>query len=212
MSLPTYRGFPVLDWQPDMQGPSITLQLAQTKNVLDGFAGALTYDSPAQPKPRTPRTLRYILETRDDMLDARAFLRETAAGMLNSFWVPIWSEDLHLAAATIAASADLVITRMGFDTLYGGEGLGREHVALFPYTDGVGVSMVCRKINAVSASDDLTETLTLDDTVGTDLNPGDLACFLLFCRASADKLDLVWETMINGTLEIPLIDIPMETP
>lgn len=208
----TYRGFPVLDWTPDMSAPSLTLAFKQSKNVLDGFAGALKYDSPSQPKPRTQRTLRYLLETRDDCLAARDFVRDTAAGRLRGFWVPIWTEDLHLTAATLAASADLVVTRMGFDQLYGGAGLGREHVALFPYITDAGVTLVCRKINAVSNVEDLTETLTLDSAVGDDVHPGDLACFLLFCRADADKLDLVWETMINGTIEIPLIDVPAETP
>lgn len=207
-----YREFPVLDWTPDMSAPSLTLALKQSKNILDGSAGEMLYDSPAQPKPRTSRTLRYLLETRDQLLDARTFLRETAAGQLNGFWVPMWSEDLHLTATTPGSSADLVVTRFGYDALYGGAGLGREHVALFPFIANTGPLLTCRKISSVSASDDLTETLTLDSTITNDLTPNDLACFLLFCRADNDRLDLVWESMINGTLEIPLIDIPKETP
>jgi hypothetical protein len=192
-----------------MSAPSLTLAFKPSRNILDSFAGPLKYDSPAQPRPRTQRTLRYLLETRDDMLAARTFVRETAAGRLRSFWVPMWTEDLHLADSVLAASADLVITRIGYDALYRGAGLGREDVALFPRIPDSGPLLVCRRISSTDASD-TTETLTLDATVGHDLTADDLACFLLLCRADDDKLDLVWETMINGTLEIPLIDLPME--
>ena len=211
MSLPTYRGFPVLDWSPDISDPSGAFEFRSGRNMVDGYAGPLRYDQPAQARPRTARTLRYLLESRADLLTARTFLRETAAGRLRGFWVPMWAEDLHLSATMLAGSASLVITRIGYAKFYSGAGLGREHVAVFPHIANTGPLLTCRKITAASATD-ATETLSLDAAVGNDLTVDDLVCFLFFSRADDDKLVLTWETMVHGTLEIPLLDLPTETP
>ncbi len=207
MSLPTYLGVPVLNWQPDWSDPSRVMRLVQAKNVLgvDG-PGPLKYDSPHQPRPRTGLRLRYVLETRDEMNDARDFIRDTAQGRRLSFWVPLWSQALHLSTAMGSGDTSMVITRCGYARDMAGEGRGREHVAVFN-----GATLVARKVTAATEGD-TTETLTLSSAFGVALPLGSYITYLLYCRMDTDTPVLQWASMHTGILEVPLIDLPIQTP
>ncbi len=212
MSLPTYLSMPILDWQPDWSDPSRVLKFTQVKNRLSaGGPGPLRDDAPHQLRPRTSGRLRYILESRDDMLAARDFLRDTTQGRRKSFWLPLWSQALHLSDPLADDSTSLVITRSGYTRLYAGEGRGREHLAFFPRVPGEAQTLVARKITDASEGD-TTETLTLSSAVGYDVTLKDLVCFLLLCRLDTDSPILQWESFSSGILEVPFIDLPVQTP
>lgn len=213
---PIYRGAPVLDVLPDWSAPSLALGFHQAKNRLDGGAGPLREDSPAQLRPRTARRLRYLLETRADVLAARTFLRTIVQGRWSGFWVPTWAEDLHLATAVGAADVTIAVTRIGFSRFYplldaGGEGLGRQHLAFFPQQTAAPPLLVCRKITGIATVGE-TDVLTIDAALGFAFTTNDLLSFLLFARADADQLLLQWETFTSAVLELPLLDLPRETP
>jgi hypothetical protein len=215
-SPPVYRGFPVLDVLPDWSDPSLKLDFRQAKNRLDGGAGPIRDDSPHQRRPRTTRRLRYLLETRQEVLDARAFIRTVAQGRRHGFWVPTWTQDLSLATVVDSGDTTIAVTRIGFATFYpvldsANDGLGREHVALFPQQVGAGPLLVARKV-ADTGSTDETDVLTIDTPIGHVFTTGDLLSFLLFCRLDEDRVLLQWETFESGVLELPLIDLPRETP
>jgi hypothetical protein len=211
VSLPTYLSLPVLDWAPDWDGVSQQLGFRQEKTRLETAAGPLQDDAPDQPRPRTARRLRYMLDSRAEMLAARDFLRDTAQGRWKGFWVPTWVEDLRVTDTVAADATTFSITRMGAWRFYAGAGFGREHLAFFPRVPGTGPILVPRKIASIADGVD-AETVTIDAAIGYALTTDDLVSFLLFCRADDDRLMLQWETDHNGVLELPLLDLPRETP
>jgi hypothetical protein len=216
-SPPTYRGFPVLDVLPDWSDPSLKLDFRQAKSRLDGGAGPLRDDSPYQRRPRTARRLRYLLETRAEMLAARTFLKTVAQGRRNGFWVPAWTQDLLLAAVADSGDTTIAVTRIGFARFYPvldsaeDARLGRQHLALFPHQEGAGPLLVARKITGAATVGE-TDVLTIDSGVGHVVSINDLLSFLLFCRLDEDRVLLQWETFESGVLELSLIDLPRETP
>jgi hypothetical protein len=212
MTLSTYLGLPLLDWPADMSDPGLDLEIKAAKVRLDNGAGPIKDDAPYEPRPRTARRLRYVLDSREAMLDARDFLRDVAQGRWKSFWVPTWAQDLQLAADVDGAATALAITRLLFTPLYAGTGLGREHIAAFPFVSGTGPVLTPRKITDVTTLDDATEQLTLSSALGNDLTTDDLLSFLLLCRLDDDRLLFAWESMESGVLELPVIDLPRETP
>lgn len=214
MSLATYLGLPLLDWSPDWEDPSRTMMYVQAKNQLgsDNAPGPLAFDAPHMPRPRTTFRLRYILETREDMNAARDFLCSTAIGRWKTFWVPLWLRAFQLTADVDAADTTFTITQSGYSRWYAGAQYGREHLAFFPRVPTVEQTLIGRKVSDSVDNGDGTETLTISSALGDDLKAADVVCFLLLCRLDTDSPVLEWDSMNSGILEIPLIDVPMETP
>ncbi len=216
MSLPTYNSIPILDWMPDWTDPSRQMQFVQQKNNLEGNSagpGPFAWDAPHQTRPRTSRRLRYVLMSRADMVMAREFVRDTAQGRRTSFWVPLWSQAVQLTAPVLSTDTTMTIMRSGYSSLYAGAGLGREHIAIFPRVPTVEQTLLPRKITASVDNPSLgTETLTISSAPGYDVATTDLICFLLLCRLDTDQPLLQWASAASGVLEVPLIDIPAETP
>lgn len=212
MALPTYRGVPVLDWMPDADSPTDRIHWTQVKNRLATIAGPLRDDAPHQPRPRTDRRLRYVVGSRAELLDAKALIAETLQGRLKSFWVPSWVEDLTLAAAIADDDTTISVRGWHYGDFYSGEGLGREHIAIYAKTQGEPPTPLYRKITAAARHEDGTETLTLDSAPGIATDAATLVSFLHYVRCSDDKLVIEWESMQVGVLELPVIDIPKEAP
>lgn len=216
MSLPTYNSIPILDWMPDWVDPSRQMQFVQAKNNLEGTAagpGAFAWDAPHQTRPRTTRRLRYVLMSRAEMVAARQFVRDTAQGRRTSFWVPLWSQAVHLTTPMLSTDTTATIRRSRYSSLYAGAGLGREHIAIFPRVPATDQTLIPCKITGSVDNPSLgTETLTLNTAPGYAVTCDDLICFLLLCRLDTDAPLLQWAGMGCGVLDIPLIDIPAETP
>jgi hypothetical protein len=212
ITLPTYRGKPVFDWEPDADGPTGRIRLVQPKNRLATPAGPVHDDSPHRPSPNTGRRLRYVLQTRDELLDARSLVCDVLEGRRNCIWVPSWLEDLSLDEAIEEGSDEITIRGCGFTEYYLVEGAGREHIAIFVRVEGEGPQMLRRKVESVEMNEDGTETLTLDSAIDVDVPIGAMVSFLHYVRAAEDRLILEWETMGVGVIEIPVIDVPKEAP
>jgi hypothetical protein len=179
----------LLDWAPDWQDPTRTMKLVQAKNVLsDTGPGPLKFDSPHQPRPRTSARLRYMLSTRQEMLNAREFVRDTVQGKRNTFWIPLWSLAFHATDTIGDTDTTFDITRSGYTLLYGGVGYGREHLAFFPRVAAVAQTLVARKIeSSVENPLDGTETITISSAVGHPVTTKDLIAFLLLVRLDTDS-------------------------
>jgi hypothetical protein len=163
-------------------------------------------------RPRTRFRLRYVLESRAEMNDARDLLRSITQGRRNEFWVPLWSHALHLAEPALAADTTLTITRALYMRLYGGVGYGREHLAIFPRVMGAAQTLLTRQIAESAEIDESTELLTLTAALGEDVTARDLITFLLYVRLDTDAPVLHWSSFASGILEIPVIDLPKQTP
>jgi len=206
MTFPTYLAHPVITWEPDWQEPVTTL--FRRKNRWDGKAGKVRDDTPYEISPRTLRRVRYVFTTRAEIMEALAFIRDTAQGRLNAFWVPEWVDDVFLTAGASSGSTTLSITNIGFTKWFFGAGKGRQHVALFP--TGSPGTVVYREVTAAAVVSETAETITLDSAIGVTLAVGDRVCFLLLCRAESDDLVLHRESWDIAILELPLIDVPWD--
>lgn len=208
-----YRGVPVLSYQPDWSNPSQVMTFTQIRNKLgnDMSPGPLAFDAPHMPRPRTSFRLRFVLETRDEMNAARDFLLTTAQGRRRPFWVPLWSQAMHLDADIEPTDTEILITRSYFSSLVFGVGLGREHLAFFPQVPNACPELVPRRIlDAIEG--DTNETVTIWSGIGSAMTSDDLICFLLYCRLDTDAPVLQWESFETGILEIPVIDLPAQSP
>lgn len=210
--LPTYQSLPVLNWWPDWSDPSRGIQYPMRANRVDGIAGAVVWDAPHVTRPRTARRLRFLFSTRAEALEGRRWIREVFKGRLKTAWVPLWVDAFKLAADVDDAATTMTITRSGYTDYQGGAGNGREHIAAWVQT-GSGPELFYRQITGSTVDAEAgTETLTLDSAIGYDLTTRDPLSFLLLCRADSDALVLDWQSVGLAVLELPLIDIPRETP
>lgn len=215
MSLPTYLSLPLLNFEPNWVDPSLGMTLAQAKTAMgtDLSPGALAYDAPYQSRPRTSVKLSFVLSSRAEMLAARDFLRSVALGRWKAFWVPLWTRSFLLAADIADDATTFTVVSSGYVADdYAGAGLGREHLAFFPRVPGTDLTIVGRKVSGVVDNEDGTETITISSAVGDAMKAGDVVSYLLLCRLDTDVPALVWETAETGTLELPLLDLPRETP
>jgi len=212
MSLPTYLSHPVLPWEPDWSAPSLSAEFHQKKNRWDTGAGPIVDDAPHQGRPRTARRLRFVLTTRAEITDARALLTDTLMGRLGTVWVPFWPTALTLHAAAASGASAIVIQSVDAARLYAPASNARKHLAIFASTPGSAPTMLLRQIDSVTPHTDGTETLNLHTALSQDVAAGDAVAFLLLSRADSDQFVLQWETPSVAVLELPLIDLPKETP
>jgi hypothetical protein len=207
--MPSYLDYPILDWEPSWNDSTPRLRFTQSKVRLDSGAGPITEDSLLQPRPRTTRTLSYVLTSRDEMEQAREFLRTTSLGRQKAFWCSLGLSNLQLAAPLASDGTALVVDSVGYTRFNFGAGLGREHLLIRP--SGTNEALY-RKITAAVDNEDGTETLTLSSAPGQSVALGSRLEYLVLNRLDADLCFLSWRTMQSGTLSLPLIDIPRETP
>jgi hypothetical protein len=206
---PEYLDYPVLDWAPSWREATTRLRFTQSKVRLDSGAGPIDEDALLQPRPRTTRTLTYTLTTREEMVTAREFLRDVSLGRLKGFWASLGLSNLELASPLGAASAALVVDAIGYTRYNFGAGYGREHLLIRPASSA---SILYRKVTAAVDNEDGTETLTLSAVPGESIAVGSRIEYLVLNRLDADLCFLTWNTMHSGTLVLPLIDLPRETP
>jgi hypothetical protein len=210
MSLPTYRGYPVLTWRPDWQGVSLGTSFEQTKARWDAGTGPIRDDNPYDVAPRTRRRIRYVFKSRETTRDAEAFILNTCQGRLKPFWLSTWSPDVRLTAPCAADELELFIQWIGYDKFLKGA-RGRNHVAIWPQFNTL--APIFREIVDNTVESTTVEKLILDTDLGATLALKDPVTFLLLCRADSDDLIIEWQhTGGVSILEFPVIDLPEETP
>lgn len=211
--MPTYRGVPVLDWIPDASSPTDQGRFAQVRDRLVAPATPLRDRAAHQPRPRTGRRLRYVLDGREAIEDAREFITQQSGGRLNGFWVPSWYvEDLVLAEPVADDDTAIVVRGWNYTDFYAGEGLGREHLALYARTPGAAPIPCYRKVESAERNEDGTETLTLDSALGVDAAIDSLVSGLHYARLDDDRIVMEWHSMNVAVIELPIVDVPLEAP
>ena len=210
MSLPTYLGLPVLTWEPDWTTSGQVTGARRTSRRQDAGVGRFKYESYYPSSSRTPRRLRYVFTSRQEVIDAKEVL-EQIKGRCKTFWVPTWTDDLTLVEPCDPDQAALRITGVGYIRFYLAPAGGRRHLALFP-GGPVPENLLLRKVTTATAETGGDETLTVNANLGVRMEAGDRISFLLLCRADSDRLTVTWEGPTVGTLELPTIDVPRETP
>lgn len=211
--MPTYRGVTVLDWVPDASSPTDRGRFDQVRDRLVAPATPLRHRAPHQHRPRTSRRMRYVLDGRAAIDEARTFIVGQTGGRLNGFWIPSWYvEELVLAEAVEEVDTALVVQGWNYTDYLAGDGYGREHLAIYARTPGAAPVPCYRKIENAARNEDGTETLTLDSALGVDATVDSLVSALHYARLDDDRVVMEWHSMTVAVLELPIIDVPLEVP
>jgi hypothetical protein len=208
VSLPTYLDLPVLSWRPDWSPPSPSHEVRSLKERLETPGGRFADDPLYETITRRARMVRYVVKGRTAIEAARTALLEEIPGRLKPFWLVSWTPDLQLTAELAIGAVDLTVTPLGYDRFLAGEDKGHLHLALWPRSNGG--EPVYRQItgNSVEAG---AEVLTLDSPLEVLLDQRDPVCWLALSRLDSDEVVIRWENMDVATLELPIIDLPLES-
>lgn len=211
MALPTYLGYPVLTWEPDWSSSTSDWEFVRKKNRWDNGIGRVRDDSPDTLGPRTQRPPRYVFGSKAEIEEARDFILNTAQGRLKPYWLPTWIPDLPLVDRCDATEAVLTVRPFGYGAYLAGASVGRSHVAVFPWRASP-LTILYREVLSSAVNLDGNEELTLDAVLGQHLEVDEMVCWLMLCRANSDDLALRWQNPQVAILEMPMIDVPLETP
>lgn len=162
-----YRGRPVWERRPD-DSENLTHAAQRLRSTLDsGFAQPLITD--------TARRAMQVLGQRhlDLGREARALVRSFIYGMdgrQKAVWVPTHMDDLTLLAPVAAATTTLDVANIGYTRFSNGKP-GRRDIRIERWD---GTTLMRRIIGAIEV-DVQTERLALDEALGVDLQPADIA-------------------------------------
>ena len=181
---PTYLGYPVLETRPNWT-QDLDYNWSRKLVTLDNGTGASTIDDEAG-LPIPAQSHQWTATSRAERATLRSLFYKLE-GRRGSLWVPTWTNDLTIIAATSAASAQIDVQNIGYGK-YLALQAGRNHIRI--ETDAG--TIYYRKITASTEINASTERLTLDSTLGVVLQPGDIAkvSFLQLMRNAADGVEL----------------------
>lgn len=187
-TLDTYRGHPVVDTRPDWSR-GLELSLSRDLEQLDAMVGGWTSDDRTG-LPLAAQTHGWTLTDREAIAAHYARLA-LLRGRLTAAWVPTFTDDLTLQEPAAAGAATLVVAWCGYTQHLLGE-IGRQDVRL-QLLDGT--VAFARIVDAVELDAD-TEQLTLEDDLGVDVDPADVAfiSYMTLCRQQSDAAEIAYWT------------------
>lgn len=175
----TYRSYPVFEFQPVWTGDPIWQPEQSLGSVDYGVATPLVVDLAGVPLGRT--AMQYVAATAAEVAEFRSALF-ALAGRWSPAWVPTWTADVRVAAATPAAGAYLDVTgpQLADQTLY--DNRRDLRIAL---VDG---TVLYRRIVSVTDMGSGIERLALDAAITDGLQIDDVAMvsFLVLSVQEAD--------------------------
>lgn len=200
----TYRGFDVLELEPD-RGGGTPEEIERKVFVLDSVTGIRSSEA-ADPSPATVRDFAWLTFNRTEAKALRDFL-DARQGRAVPMWVPAWEEDMTLTADH-GAVAVLTILGMGYAAQMFPPGSMRRHLAIrVP-----GGAFHYRKVIAAVDNGNGTETVTLETAVPVAMPlRGTLIAILHFARLDDDVVEIEWAGQF-AEARLRTRDLPTETP
>lgn len=207
MSTSTYLGY-VLFTDRDNWRDEKTSDFSIVKQRLDNRVGLFTEDRHAA-SVREARNYDVFLEGRAEIAAFTAQLAEQK-GRLVPFWLATWRHDLTLASQALITTTSLNVkacnyTKFGFGT---GVNNARRHLMIRK-----GTSAHYCGIQAAVDNENGTETLTINDPLPFELQPGDhQLSFLQLVRLNDDAPVVRYHNQILAEVQVTVVDLPTETP
>jgi len=162
-----YRGRPVWDRRPD-DSENLTHTAQRLRSTLDsGFAQPLITDT-------AQRALQVLGQRHLDLgREARGLVRSfiyAMRGRQKIVWVPTHMDDLTLIAPATAVATTLDIANIGYTRFSNGKA-GRRDIRIELWNGTV----LMHRITGATELDTQTERLALDEALGIELQPADIA-------------------------------------
>lgn len=192
LTMPTYRGHPVLDRRPDESEDPTTSVNRLVQTVDYGVGLPMVHDLPAVAL-RTQKT-HWKLFGRADHSWYRSLVY-TLDGRRVPLWLPSWTDDLRPVATVAGGSVSMPVEWTGY-TLFGKAKPNRQDVRI-ELTDGT--ALYRRIVNAVEAG--ATETLTLDAALDeTGISPERIrqVSFMALSMLASDQVEIEHVTDGDG--------------
>lgn len=186
-----YRGVPVLETAPE-ESERLSLDWERALRERDNPLGfGRRTDTAAT--PATLQQHRWLLDGRAEQSAYRSLLY-WLEGRFTALWVPTFAADLTLVAPVSGTSAAIDIAAVDYPRFGGVTGRRDIRIELF---DG---SVFHRRIDGASTLDAATERLTLDATLGVDVQPGQVRriSFMALSCSNVDGVDIQHLTDSDG--------------
>jgi len=201
----TYLSVDVLEQKPDRPG-RVAEGFARRHEVLDSETGARWLDvkeaAPVADRPEHwPCTSRAAALAQREWLDARR-------GFVVPFWAPTFEPDLMLTANVAQDATEMSIQWIEYTARIYPDSNRRRHVAVF----ALGEAPSYHFINSAVDHDDF-ETLGITPAAPVAWPAATtVISFLRYCRLGEAFIERRWVSGHSCTAEIPLVEIPKETP
>lgn len=191
----TYDGLEVIMVQPDWKEP-LSNEFTRETKVTDSGVGPVGYYV-KETYPRIVRPFRWLLRTRQEILDFRAFVARMR-GQVKTCWIPSWHDDFHLAATVQATATSIKVEGIEFSDLVGVD-TNRDRLMIV-LNDG---SIYYRRITDTTLDGDIT-VFGINANFGRIINPSDVKRIhiLLKCRLASDKIEIPWQTDSIATPQV----------
>jgi hypothetical protein len=200
-----YQGFDLLEIMPARNDPakdgySRPFRLFEAN---PGKRSSLCYAL----APSIGREFHWICFARSEAADLRAFL-DSRFGRWKPFWMPSWERDLRLAQPATPSDYEIVIESCGYSAQMFPTLGARRHLQFV----GPDHSTFRRGVLNAVDNEDGTETLTLDGTLGVDVTPAWMICFLRFSRLADDEVKFEWRSADVMQSRVGMVELALEAP
>lgn len=184
----TYAGYRVYLGNTNWAQPTETEALRQLE-VLDYDTGAPWVDD-LSGLAALLKSWHWTLGSRAEIVALRAWLA-ARAGKLVPFWSATQAVDMEVTAAIGASDSAITIRNIGYARYLNGRS-DRRHLVI----ETLAGVRYYRAITASSEIDDASETLSIDTTLGTTLQPADIKSvrFLHLVRLDSDEIEIEWHS------------------
>ncbi len=194
----TYQGRSV-DLRKPNRISAMSADYTRRLQVFDVGIGPVVADD-ISGSPNVIREHRYLLRDRAQVADYRRWLA-ARRGRQGRQWVPSWAADLRPLAQIASNSQVLTVAETGI-ARYWGNRVGRRNLCLV-HADG---TVYLRQVTAAAASAPGQEQLTIDESLGRAVDPGDWrrVSWLEMVRLAGDTVELQHATAEVAESSAPL--------
>lgn len=196
----TYRGFDVLDVEPNWDGKMEPTFRRKLDTLDNGMAPIDVRDYCA--RNFGGFSFPWWCGSRQEVDQFWSFV-EARKGRLVPFWLPTRLQDLIMSKQANSGDQAVTIKWRSYKDKVFPDTARRDIAFILP------TGIVIRRITSASQLD-ATETLALDQALPVDVPVGSLVSFLVLCRLDTDEPELLWQTDSFATCELPVVEIPLE--
>ena len=184
----TYRGLPVMVYEPNWVGNVDTDHLRKLAELDFGTGRRAFYDE--SKKPEIVQGMRWMLSTRERVAAFKSWAY-TRAGKYRALWVPTWVPDLTLISNLGSGGTSFDIVNIGYARQIA-RGVHRRDLRIELKSGAV----YFRRITAAAAVDADSETLSIDSALGVAITPASVnrISFMALSRMEGDGVELSWFT------------------
>lgn len=198
MSLPTYRGEPMMNLCAKVGAGSLDEQTVRVVDAADNGIARPFFDN-IYTIPTQTLGAAWMPTKGAEIMELRKWFYYLK-GRQKAFWLPSWNNGIQLNANIAAAAPTIQIRRFGFAAAYGSGDLFIKTKAGLTYGIQVASSLASGSI----------ETLTLTSPAPASISISDIDVFSLMFRVrlNADRIEFAHMAKYGARVVVPVIEVP----